>query len=75
MRTLTKIIWTLTSVTICVTTSYTQPSDNKINRRWELNSIESLTGGIGGIGDEMRKRDLTNKAQLIFEGDGQSDTV
>ena len=58
-----------------MTNSRGQQSDGNLNKRWELNSIDSLIGGLGGIGGEMKALDLTSKTQLIFEGGGQSETI
>jgi hypothetical protein len=58
----------------CVTTMYAQSSDGKLNRIWELNSVEHLTG-MGGLGDEMRLLDMRSETELIFEGAGQIEKI
>ncbi len=57
-----------------MTTVQAQSSDYRLNKIWELSSYEHLSG-MGGIGDEMKRLDMTSETQLIFEGGGQSGTI
>ena len=68
-----RIIWTI-GLLIIVTTMRAQSSEPKLNRIWELNSVEHLSG-MGGVGEEMKQLDMTSETQLIFEGGGQSETI
>ncbi len=68
-----RIIWTI-GLLIIMTTMQAQSSDEKLNRKWELNSVEPLSG-MGGLGDEMKLLDMRSETQLVFRGSGQSDTI
>jgi hypothetical protein len=74
MRTWIRIFWTLSLLVIYMTTTQAQSSDYRLNKIWELSSVEHLSG-MGEIGEEMKQLDMTSETQLVFEGGGHSETV
>jgi hypothetical protein len=56
-----------------MTTTQAQSSDYRLNKIWELSSVEHLSG-MGEVGEEMKQLDMTSVTQLVFEGGGHSET-
>lgn len=71
--TMMKIIWTI-GLLIFVTTMHAQTNGRELNKVWELDSVEDLSG-MGGLGDEMKRLDMRSETQLTFGDGGRSETV
>lgn len=73
MTTLNKTIMLVVAIS-SMTTIYGQSTD-KLHKIWELASIEQIGIGVQGLGQEMKRLDMRNEAQLVFGKGQELDTI